>query len=207
MTPAALAALLNGDEENFMTAVTPGGIQAQKRAGQIAFVANETLPIKCNGMRKQIESLGIEYGEPVDDLFVSVKLPDGWQKVAADHSMYSDLVDAKGRKRASIFYKAAFYDRRADMSLVRRYTYGYEPVGGYTEDGSSQSSSVYGYVKDLATDEVIWCTAQALERPDDSAPREEHLAFYDAKDALVASAKDWLNDQFPDWEDPLAYWD
>jgi hypothetical protein len=37
--------------------------------------------------------------------------------------MHSKLIDDLGRERVSIFYKAAFYDRRADMRLVTHYGY------------------------------------------------------------------------------------
>lgn len=49
---------------------------------------------------------------------LNVELPDGWKKVGTNHDMHSDLVDETGKVRASIFYKAAFYDRRADMVVV-----------------------------------------------------------------------------------------
>ena len=42
--------------------------------------------------------------------------------------MWSHIVDAEGRKRVAVFYKAAFYDRRADMRLEPRYTIDYEVV-------------------------------------------------------------------------------
>jgi hypothetical protein len=48
-----------------------------------------------------------------------VSLPPGWKVVPTDHSMWSDLVDAKGEKRASIFYKAAFYDRDAFIRIEK----------------------------------------------------------------------------------------
>jgi hypothetical protein len=44
-------------------------------------------------------------------------LPDGWQKRATDHDMWSELVDADGVVVASMFYKAAFYDRRAFLRM------------------------------------------------------------------------------------------
>ncbi len=112
---AFLMALLNGDDENAMVAATPGGIEAQEARGQQQFVNTSTLPIEVrNGT---YEAHGITVGEPVDDLFVSVTLPDGWKKVPTSHSMWSDLIDEQGRVRASIFYKAAFYDRSAFASL------------------------------------------------------------------------------------------
>lgn len=54
-----------------------------------------------------------------DPLFMSVELPHGWRvRPAEDHSMWSDLIDGDGAVWAKIFYKAAFYDRRAEMTIV-----------------------------------------------------------------------------------------
>ena len=53
-----------------------------------------------------------------DPLFRPATLPDGWQRKASDHAMGSHIADALGRQRVTVFYKAAFYDRKAHMSLV-----------------------------------------------------------------------------------------
>lgn len=114
MGPAQLIALVRGDIDLAM----PGGIERQEAMGQAAFVGTKSsLPIECP--RAELEALGFVFGEPIDDLFVSVTFPAGWSKKATDHSMWSDLLDDQGRKRGSIFYKAAFYDRRAFMHLER----------------------------------------------------------------------------------------
>lgn len=117
MTPAAFAAAANGDLDNFFMAATPGGIEAQEAAGQATFVAQESLPKRIMDItREQLEALGFQFGEDLDDLFVTARLPKGWKKEAApDHSMWSYLIDENGKRRASIFYKAAFYDRSAFM--------------------------------------------------------------------------------------------
>ena len=47
-------------------------------------------------------------------------MPNGWKKQATDHSMWSELIDDKGKVRATIFYKAAFYDQRAFLNLVKQ---------------------------------------------------------------------------------------
>ena len=205
MNLAALRALLDGDVENFKAASTPGGIEAQERAGQVTFVANETLPIlgRC---REQLEAMGIEFGEPVDDLFIEAKLPDGWQKVATSHSMHSDLLDDQGRKRASIFYKAAFYDRRADISICRRFSYGGMPVGGHdSPDYAYDTTPIYGAATDQGA--IIWHTDKTIARPANEADRSDHLAFCDQQDELEKQAGAWLDEHYPDWNDPLAYWD
>src|SRR5262245_36184498 len=116
LTPAALSALAKGDFENFIAASTPGGIEAQEKAGQAELVRSAKLP-KEGYLRETAEALGIVFSGDIDDLFVAVTLPTGWRLQATDHSMHSDLLDEQGRRRAGVFYKAAFYDRAAHMSL------------------------------------------------------------------------------------------
>lgn len=113
----------SGAREVFLDALVtgdaPGAIERQEKRGQTTFVKSLVLPIKCIGCsHEQLEELGITFGDPVDDLFIEAELPDGWEKRATDHSMWSELVDDEGHVRANIFYKAAFYDRRADISLT-----------------------------------------------------------------------------------------
>lgn len=122
-SPATLKALLAGDIHNAIIAETSGGIEGQEAAGQKKFVASQNLPIDCP--HQALESLGFIFGGSTNDLFVRVQFPEGWTKKATEHSMYSDLLDAKGRQCGSIFYKAAFYDRRASMQLLQRYRPGY----------------------------------------------------------------------------------
>ena len=115
---AAVAALANGDLENAVIASTPGGIEAQEAAGQQAFVASTTLPRECSGCtREQLESLGFQFGADVDDIFCEATLPEGWTKRPTDHAMWSEIVDGEDQVRALVFYKAAFYDRHAHISL------------------------------------------------------------------------------------------
>lgn len=202
ITPAVLQAILDGDIENAIAAATPGGIEAQEARGQRDFVANETLPRKCNFcFREQLMRMGIAFGEPVDDLFISVQLPSGWTKKATSHSMWSELLDEKGRKRASVFYKAAFYDRDAFVDLVRRFSCGCEPVGGWEK--STNRSKWHGFVRDCG--ETVWQTDETLgPQPEE---KEQYLAWSDSRQVLAGKAEDWLNENWPDWKDPLAYWD
>lgn len=118
ITPAALKAVVDGDMPNFMAAMTPGGIEAQEAAGQAKLAANTLLPV--DGIEEVSKALGFTYNKKiVDKIFVEAQLPAGWKKVPhKDHSMWSDLVDEKGVKRASIFFKAAFYDYKAHIQLA-----------------------------------------------------------------------------------------
>lgn len=104
----------------------PDGIEAQEAAGQRAVCNSSRLPVEGSEHPAWAE-IGITFGEPDSDgLFRPASLPDGWRIAPTDHNMWSDLLDNRGRRRAEIFYKAAFYDRRAFVRLNTRYsvTYG-----------------------------------------------------------------------------------
>lgn len=120
INPAALSALLKGDLKNAMVAQTPGGIEAQEAQGQKDMVESQVFPKKHNGcVKEDFEKMGVVYGEDKDDIFVNVTLPKGWQIKPTDHSMWSEILNEKGKVIANIFYKAAFYDRHAYISLQK----------------------------------------------------------------------------------------
>jgi hypothetical protein len=121
LNPAALRAAASGDIKNFLVASTPGGIERQEKAGQQALVASTDMPKEMSPSREAFEKVGFKFGADVDELFVKAELPPGWKRAGTEHSMHSDIVDEKGRRRVGVFYKAAFYDRRADAHLVSRY--------------------------------------------------------------------------------------
>jgi hypothetical protein len=206
---AAIKALQDDDMGNFEVAIAPGGIERQEAQGQADFVANNTLPIKCNYCkRSELEGMGIVFGEPVDSLFIAVQLPPGWKKQRTDHSMWSELLDDKGRKRASIFYKAAFYDRDAFIDTIRRYSFQVQPVGGYEGDYKSREWEA------IATDcdEPVWHSGKLRPEPpyrsgDSQEARVEWLFWQDQKDTLGGLAEAWLDENKPKWRDVLAYWD
>ena len=122
------------------------GIEASEAAGQQEFVESAEFPkdlrpwrrydaSASDEAREKLEALGFVFGEDVDELFQKVTLPEGWKFKALDHSMWNALIDANGQERASIFYKAAFYDRRAHASfyegaLEAEYTYVKPDLGG-----------------------------------------------------------------------------
>lgn len=97
-------------------------ILGQEAAGQRQLVHSDRLPTSTHeGTDEPYLALGFAFGDPDPDdrLFRPATLPEGWSKRATDHSMGSEVVDEHGRVRVSVFYKAAYYDRRADMYLVK----------------------------------------------------------------------------------------
>lgn len=186
MNPAAIKAACYGDVANAIAASTPGGIEQQEMDGQRALVNGTTLPKDIRGAtREQLAALGFEFGADVDELFVQCELPTGWTKRETEHRMNSELLDVKGHVRAEIFYKAAFYDRRADMTMTQRFSV---LLFGDGKDEQHRRASIMDgdvMVHDLG----------------------EWSFDLENKNKLWVSAKTWLAEHYPQWEDPLAYWD
>jgi hypothetical protein len=186
MNPAALAAALRGDLANALIASTPGGIERQEAEGQRTLVESAMLPKEIRGTtREQLTAQGFKFGADVDELFVACELPPGWKKSGTSHSMHSDLLDHLGRKRAGIFYKAAFYDRRADMHMNRRFN-----VEQFHEGSRA------GYSRCVVTDGDAIVFDSGEWKDEDYAHGER----------LRANCEQWLNATHPEWRDPLAYW-
>lgn len=107
--------------EGLLIAASRGGIEAQEAQGQRDLLNSETLPseiLHCT--QEDMEALGFDFGDevPGDPLFRQVRLPAGWSRKGSPHAMWSDIVDERGIARVAVFYKAAFYDRRAHMSIA-----------------------------------------------------------------------------------------
>lgn len=138
---AMLAGAMSGRSANEL-------IGEQEKAGQRQLVNSDRLPAQMDGGREPFEALGFTFGEPDprNPLFAPATLPAGWTRQAADHDMWSYLLDEHGRRRVSIFYKAAFYDRRATMYLIG--------VSGYLRDVALTGAPVI-------TDDT-WATQAAL---------------------------------------------
>ena len=140
------------DKVHFYGMVAMGSenyIEGMEAAGQRQLVNSTDLPTKGSDDPEFLR-LGFTFGEPYphDPLFRPATLPDGWRKQAKDYAMGSAVVDELGRERVSVFYKAAFYDRRADMHLV----------------------TVFGYVMHLEYEkgtpvlDETWATAEAVTK-------------------------------------------
>lgn len=188
ITPAALVAALDGDMENFFVASTPGGIEAQEAQGQADFVESQTLPIDCP--QEQLENLGFVFEDAVDDIFVNVKFPQGWTFRPTDHSMWSELLDPNRNVRAGIFYKAAFYDRSANMHLDRAIS---------VERNYDVKDIIQFFVK-YNKEEVLLATEIVRD------VKEYSDEYWEEERRLRDVATDWMNKNYPDNSDVLAYW-
>lgn len=188
LTPAALIALGSGDFTNAVIAATPGGIERQEAEGQRQMASSfRTLPKDMD--RAPAETFGFKFGEDADDIFVNVIAPEGWSIRPTEHSMWSDIIDDKGRKRGSIFYKAAFYDRNAHGSWECRYRVENEYGAGHRP--------VEIKAVDTATGELLFS---------ETVPPGDDEGRYEREDAAGKVVADKLAERFPDYRDVTAYW-
>ena len=174
-------------------------IYHQEAQGQQSFVNSETLPTDMGrygdyDVKAILEAAGVKFLGEVegDPMFQYVELPEGWKKMPTDHSMWSKLLDDKGRERASIFYKAAFYDRSAHLGLSRRF--------GFRRDHDRRDKEGVAITHVTDGDNVIHAT-KPIKLPKDK--RKQYEVAQKADKAAIA----WLNKQYPEWRNPGAYWD
>jgi hypothetical protein len=155
-------------------------------------VNGTNFPIEMRPRRDAFEQMGFVFGEQVDDVFVAATLPEGWRKKATDHSMWSHIVNAQGRKRVAIFYKAAFYDRSARATLEQRYIvhmiYHYMNFGaGLKEDE--------GFIALVDGGQTILKRSETFKRNN-----------YEVCDPIDKAFRKELDDRFPDNRNPVNYW-
>lgn len=200
MDPMSILVALMGDPS--------GGIERMEREGQRELTGTSTIPThfldySAAEGKALLCRAGFEVGKvvPGDDLFQYCRLPEGWKKVTGHHAMWTQIVDAKGRERGSIFYKAAFYDRSAHIRLHNRITlrqdyaakgmYRYQVVA--REDGENVRV-LYSAERDGIPD--------LLE-----IPYEERAPYWKMEEEIRADARQWMENNYPEHEDELAYWD
>lgn len=177
---------------------TSNYIEGMERSGQQQLLKSDLLPANAgrvwsgegDGMLDisgwdVLTQWGFQRGERVegDPLFVHTTLPEGWARKGSDHAMHSTIVDDRGVERVSVFYKAAFYDRRASMSVIT------DP------GGNLGSNAIYGDA--------------ALALPDEWSvlTTEERAGFRGALDSYLRRAEEYpdiYGDRVPRVRDLVA---
>jgi hypothetical protein len=108
-----------------LDAMTNGGnpsraIEAQERRAQTELLNSTVIPSEVlHSSEEDLTALGFKLGDVVegDKLFRHAELPEGWKREGSEHAMWSYIVDDKGRRRCSVFFKGAWYDRSAHISV------------------------------------------------------------------------------------------
>lgn len=177
---------------------TPEAIYAQEAQGQSEWLESTVLPTDgIEAVKELFDIVGGVVKDPVDGdpIFTEVDLPPGWKKEGSDHSMWTYLLDSDGRTRVSIFYKAAFYDRSAHISLDRRFSCASNYYDPYLEDSDPLTYFI--------TDALGEITQVFSGKSSCELTKEEKWA---ERDRLKDQANTFLSENYPDHNNVLAYW-
>lgn len=199
--PAALAALSQGDmDEAVALSTMVGNVLGSEAAGASALLSSSNLP--RDGVvnnREALEQLGFVFGDEVDEVLISVQLPEGWRKEcdSKEDPRHNKLVDVRGRKRAHVFIKTASYDYTGYVQWSSRFG-----VNVIVEDGrdkyslkDNEEAPFVGVVMDGDT-EIHRTEAKVVTRRD-----------YKAGEQLHRQAHEWLMAKYPNADKPFAHWD
>ena len=154
----------------------------QEVENQKQLAASSQLPSKNNGPENVLDfykGCGIEViGEANGNkIFLDVRLPDGWSIKPTEHPMWRNLVDNNGCERARIFYDAF-------LGMHSRYYISF--------DKNKSNNDLWRY--------------NAIDRKTGNVIKAEEWDTYNnacnTRDTLQA----WLDQNHPDHQDPLAYW-
>ena len=177
-----MAALIKADEE------ADGALQFCKLS-----IMPRRLSLNGADSRETLERMGFVVTGEYDDLFYDVTFPEGWTRFS-NETLWTRILDSKGRERGAVFYKASLHDRKASMSATNRYSARSiaAPVGKFKHEM---------WVFDCATPIKRICQFMSWTWIVGFASWRD--GGYPAFDAAYA----WLDENFPDWRDPFAYWD
>jgi len=183
---------------------TEGLIEDMEAKGQQEMVkaAGSRLPAEGTGPDWRGECFdwslwGVKIGKAIegDEIWVEAELPKGWKIAATGHHMWSNLLDEKGRERASIFYKAASYDRSCAITPNCRYKSSIEST-----DIDDRNSPYFGLIIDGK--EEIHRLGPFVDK------KEEHNTYMTSAYSIAdKAARAYLNENYPDNGKPEAYWD
>ena len=195
---------MNGNEELFMLLTLARAMSGETKVLENMEKEGQDLAIGQTMMAKDMypsqevwEQLGFTFRDiPGDDVLCKATLPEGWSIKATDHSMWNEIFDANGNLRGTMFYKAAFYDRSAHMSLNPRYRVHSEYIG---ED--SRTVEVYF---GNAQEKIMVAGQVYLKR---CATPEEKKEIWDKQNMLLEQATKFAQENYPDWQNVVAYWD
>ncbi len=179
-----------GVEEFFLLASAMGSedaIDLVNRKGQSDVVCDHYLAKNMNPSREYWEKVGFTFDDnDSDQVLIKATLPEGWS-LKKEEIYHTYMIDDKNRTRGYMFYKAAFYDRDARMNLYTKYSV----RTNYLESGDTE---IYFGSKD----EKLY-VAGIITRGDPIRFTKE--------EKLREQARLWGKEYYPDYQNPLAYWD
>ena len=129
-----------------------------------------------------------------------MELPADWRIQTTSSPVWSDLLDSKGRKRLSFFHKDSLWDRDAFSNFICRYSFCIMPFDNFESDVEYEER-VFKPWRLFLMDrgEMIEKLAEVTVNT-----KKEYFAL---DDKFRKTARDFLDEHYPEWEDVNAYWD
>lgn len=149
---------------------------------------------------QQYAKMGIVVLEEDDDGYMcKVRLPDGW-KIERVDSLWCDILDNKGRKRISFFYKPAFWDKDAFTNFLCRYGISILPFDDYLSDAT--------YEDRIFKPWTVYLTdcGKNVKKIGEITPSTKQ-EFYKVEEKLHSIGLSYLDHHYPDHNDINAYWE
>ena len=205
MSPAALSALNKGDFKAFHDASVPGGIERAEAAAAKDMMEKSNLPM--DGLienREVLEKIGFVFGEYLDEVLISVTMPNGWSIVRDKDNPYDArhmaMLDNFGRKRAHVFLKSTSYDYCGYVQWcyaiqIKKVRLDNSDKVFYTEPSEKVLSLAVSVVQG---EKVLFQTDKVTAQRSD---------IYDALEPLEKLAEAWCRENFPNFLDPFSYWE
>ena len=164
-------------------------------------VGYSTLPTElvCSrgyNAREILVVAGVKFcgGMPNNDMLQIVELPKGWREIATYSPRWSHLVDDKGhtgRIRAKIFSD----HRYTRLNLVTRFS--------IFKDTRREAREHVAITYVLDGGKKIIFKSKTLNLP----TKDDNFENWETSQSTVHEATKWLEENYPDWKNPGAYWD
>lgn len=143
------------------------------------------------------KAMGFEFGPAVDSVFRQARFPAGWKQKSTDHPMYSDFVDERGRKRLSMFFKTVAFASEAWVRFVRRFSV----MRDYDKEYVIRTRVLDAGVEVFSADPVELPSSNSVWSPEYVRARQS------AEEEQRKVCRAWLEQNYPHYNDPTAYWD
>ena len=165
-------------------------LEATQNVKQIQVRQSCKLPRDMKPSKDVFEALGFIFEDIGDDIMYQATLPEGWKLDSTEGEHWTIIIDEKGRKRGCFFYKDAFYNSSRDglMRLNQRFYITYDHI-----DRRNSNSPIIVCVKD-SEEKVLFNAGQCNE------------AYSDEYEELMNKATEYLEINYPEWQNPSKYW-
>ncbi len=152
------------------------------------------VPKKISPNKEIFETIGFTFKEVGDDELCKAILPVGWHfssEIKFNGTTFTTFVDEKGRERGFFSDKTIHYENdNWSSKLWTRFDVSWE----FTNP-KDWTDPVEVFVKDCAKDTAVFTAGQC-----DEVESEQYNQLHE-------KALEFLNTNYPDWENPLKYWD